>query len=434
MKFSIDTMGCQMNKADSERVAGALLATGWSEADSMDQADMVLVNGCVVRAKAEQKALLRVRELLQRQRPPKVGLIGCAAQWRGAGLFRELPALHLMVSPSRLDELPSIASEGGCLLGESELRSPGTVIRRRSGIKAWIPVMHGCDHGCTFCVVPQTRGHETSLPPPHVMRIASEAVRAGHVELDLLGQRVSAYRYRGVTFAALVQQLALMAGVKRIRFTAPYPADVGDDLLQIMADSRVVEHRLHLPLQSGSDRVLARMGRGYTVSEYMGIVERGRSLMPDFGLSTDIIVGFPGETEADYATTERLVRDAEFDTAFTFMFSPRAGTPAAAMDGQIPHYVKKERLARLISVLHDTLERRLANFVGTTMEVLVERLDESTGDHSVGKASNGRVVAIAGRHAAGELVTVKVTGLQGHTLNAVPVDEGGQRCGLSVGS
>jgi len=255
------------------------------------------------------------------------------------------------------------------------------------------------------------------------MEMASDAIRSGRVELDLLGQRVSAYHYRGLTFAALVRDLARMPGVKRIRFTAPYPSDVHDELLGVMASEATVEHRLHLPLQSGSDSILARMGRGYTVSQYLAIVEKARTLMPCLGLSTDIIVGFPGETEEDYRATESLVRDVGFDTAFTFMFSPRTQTPAAGMEDQVPQAVKKERLARLIAAHHSTLRTRLLEMVGRTTEVLIERHDGSDPGYSFGKASNGRVAAVVGHYEPGSVVSLRVTGLLGHTLYGEPHKE-----------
>jgi len=423
MRFFIETMGCQMNKADSERVTGLLVAGGWEEASRVDEADIVLVNGCVVRAKAEEKAVARVRELLRGRRRIKVGLIGCAAEWRGEELLRELPALHLMVSPSRLDEIPTLVDAGGTALGHRPWIRQGVEMQRCAGIRAWIPVMRGCDQHCTFCVVPRTRGPEVSLPPSFVMELAQGAIREGYVELDLLGQRVSAYRHRGLTFASLVRELARLPGVKRIRFTAPYPADVGDDLLHVMASEPTVEHRLHLPLQSGSDSVLERMGRGYTVMQFVDVVEKARALMPSLGLSTDVIVGFPGETEDDYRATESIVRDVGFDTAFTFMFSPRAGTPAAGMDGQLPQETKKERLARLIEVHHRTLQTKLLGMVGRTMDVLIERYEGVDPGYSFGRASSGRVAAVEGWYAPGSVVSLTVTGLEGHTLYGVPHKE-----------
>ncbi|MCU0611182.1 MAG: MiaB/RimO family radical SAM methylthiotransferase [Candidatus Eisenbacteria bacterium] len=423
MKFHIETMGCQMNKADSERVAGLLAAAGWAEAVDARGADLVLVNGCVVRAKAEDKAVARVRELLRAPHRPKVALIGCAAEWRGENLRKELPALHMMVSPSRLDEIPSWIDGGGIALGDRPWIRGSTEVRRAAGIKAWIPVMRGCGHRCTFCVVPRTRGPEVSFPPSYVSELASEALRAGCVELDLLGQRVSAYKYRGVTFGALVRGLCRLPGVKRIRFTAPYPADVGHELLTVMASEPAVEHRLHLPLQSGSDRILARMGRGYTVSQFNAIVEQARALMPDLGLSTDVIVGFPGETEDDYLATESLVRTLEFDTAFTFMFSPRALTPSATMDEQVPLEIKRERLARLIAAHHGALHSKVAGSIGHRMEVLVDGPDRLDAGCSAGKTRNGRVVVVQGHHVPGSMVSVTITGLRGHTLCGVPDKE-----------
>lgn len=420
MTFYIETMGCQMNKADSERAAGLLVHHGWEEVDEPRHATLILVNGCAVRARAEAKALHRVKELMRTVPRAKVGLMGCVAQWLGQRLMTEMPQLHLLLSPGRLAELEPLARRGGVALGYGTESAPTGPVRRCPGIKAWIPVMRGCDLACTFCVVPSTRGPEISFPPQAILDAASHAVTEGKVELDLLGQRVSAYRYGDVTFSRLVRTLARIPGVKRIRFTAPYPSDVEDDLLAVMAEEPVVERRLHLPLQSGADRILARMGRGYTVSQYLTLVEKARALIPDVSISTDLIVGFPGETEEDFEATAWVVAHVGFDTAFTFKFSPRPGTPAAAMAGQVPEEVKQERLERLIQFHHQTLSERTTRWVGRQEEVLVEAHE---GYNSLGRTTHGRVATLPGHYELGTLVRVTVTEVRGHTLYGVPTEE-----------
>lgn len=419
--FFVETMGCQMNKADSEKAAGLLLGAGWNEASSAEEADLVLVNGCVVRKKAEDKAINRVKHHIRRRRGGRVALIGCAAQWSGDDFLKDVPDLHLLLSPSRLCELPELADSGGVALGTASFSPDGCERHRAAGIRAWIPVMRGCDQLCTFCVVPSTRGREESFPPSLILREAHRAVGSGFVELVLLGQRVSAYNFKGVTFASLIEQIAGMRGIKRVRFTAPYPADIRSDLLEVMAREDVVENRLHLPLQSGSDKILRTMGRGYTVAEYQQVVDSFRRLIPDGGLSTDLIVGFPGETDSDFQATLAIVRHLEFDTAFTFAYSERSGTPAAALEHPVPDNVKEERLRVLIDTHHAVLSKKLASSVGRGTEILIEGPDRREPLFSMGKSSNGRVVMVNGQFAPGELVKVTVTGLRGHTFLGEPI-------------
>jgi tRNA-2-methylthio-N6-dimethylallyladenosine synthase len=418
--FFIETMGCQMNKADSEKAAGLLLRAGWIEAVSAEEADLVLVNGCVVRKKAEDKAINRVKHYLSRRRGQRVGLIGCAAQWRGDDLLEDVPDLHLLLSPSRLRELPELAGSGGIALGTTSFSSDGSHRQRVAGIRAWIPVMRGCDQLCTFCVVPSTRGREESFPPSSILEEAYRAVKSGFLELVLLGQRVSAYNFKGVMFASLVEQIAGLRGIKRIRFTAPYPADIGSDLLEVMARYDVVENRLHLPLQSGSDKILRMMVRGYTTAEYLQVVESFRKLIPDAGLSTDLIVGFPGESDSDFQATLDIVKHLQFDTAFTFAYSERSGTPAASLEHPVPNHVKEDRLRELIDTHHAVLSKKLRSSVGRGAEILIEGPDRREPLFSMGKSSNGRVVMVNGQFAPGELVKVTITGLRGHTFLGEP--------------
>lgn len=428
--FYVETLGCQMNKADSERVAGLFLTRGWKETQDPSDAELILVNGCAVRLKAEKRAVNRANEYVHTFPGAKVALIGCVAEWQGQELLNTLPGLHLLVSPARLNELPDLAKDGGIALGHTMWGAERTEPRRGMGIRAWIPVMRGCDQNCSFCVVPATRGTQVSFPPSFVMERAVDALESGYIELVLLGQRVSAYSYRGISFAALLKQLAALPGLRRIRFTAPYPSDIGDDLLEVMASSDVVEKRLHLPLQSGSDRVLKLMGRGYTITSYLDLVERARALIPGLGLSTDLIVGFPGETEADFGATLAVVRAVGFDTAFTFAYSPRPGTVAASLQDQVPAEVSQERLARLVSAHHEVLAEKRKEEVGAMVKVLVEGPDRKDPHFMMGKTSNGRVVILEGDFASGDEVSARVIGLRGHTLRAAHVRAGGYRsCG-----
>ena len=384
--FHIVTFGCQANEADSERMAGAFVAAGYQHATCPEEADVILLNTCSIREKAEQKvySLLGRYQGLKRERPGlKIGLTGCLGQLEGAALTRRFPGLDLVVGTGQMLKVPGLLQERPLIPLTLRPTEPmpayvGTPPPLRgSPVSAFVNIMEGCNYFCTFCVVPYTRGRERSRPVADVLAEVEDLLRKGYREVTLLGQTVNAYgktlRPR-TTFAALLQQVdALAGGDLRIRFTSPHPREVTPDLYAAMAECRGVCEHAHLPVQSGSDRVLTRMRRLYTRAEYVEVVRRLREAIPDVALSTDLIVGFPGETEEDHRATLDLLREVSYDSLFAFCYSPRPHTPAAKYPDQVLEPVKRQRLAEVFALQAAIgLEKNRAR-IGRVEEVLVER-------------------------------------------------------------
>ncbi len=384
--FHIVTFGCQANEADSERMAGAFVAAGYQHASCPEEADVILLNTCSIREKAEQKvySLLGRYQGLKRERPGlKIGLTGCLGQLEGAALTRRFPGLDLVVGTGQMLKVPSLLQERPLIPLTLRPTEPmptyvGTPPPLRgSRVSAFVNIMEGCNYFCTFCVVPYTRGRERSRPVADVLAEVEELLHRSYREVTLLGQTVNAYgkslRPR-TTFAALLRKVdALAGGDLRIRFTSPHPREVTPDLYAAMAECRGVCEHAHLPVQSGSDRVLTRMRRLYTRAEYVEVVRRLREAIPDVALSTDLIVGFPGETEEDHRATLDLLREVSYDSLFAFYYSPRPHTPAAEYPDQVLEPVKRQRLAEVFALQAAiALEKNRAR-IGRVEEVLVER-------------------------------------------------------------
>ncbi len=384
--FHIVTFGCQANEADSERMAGAFVAAGYQHATCPEEADVILLNTCSIRERAEQKvySLLGKYQGLKRERPGlKIGLTGCLGQLQGGELTRRFPGLDLVVGTGQMLKVPGLLQERPLIPltlrpSESMPTYVGTPPPLRgSRVSAFVNIMEGCNYFCTFCVVPYTRGRERSRPVADVLAEVEDLLRKGYREVTLLGQTVNAYgktlRPR-TTFAALLRQVdALAGGDLRIRFTSPHPREVTPDLYAGMAECRGVCEHAHLPVQSGSDRVLTRMRRLYTRAEYVEVVRRLREAIPDVALSTDLIVGFPGETEEDHRATLDLLGEVSYDSLFAFCYSPRPHTPAAKYPDQVLEPVKRQRLAEVFALQAAiALEKNRAR-IGRVEEVLVER-------------------------------------------------------------
>ena len=384
--FHIVTFGCQANEADSERMAGAFVAAGYQHASCPGEADVILLNTCSIREKAEQKvySLLGRYQGLKRERPGlKIGLTGCLGQLEGAALTRRFPGLDLVVGTGQMLKVPGLLQERPLIPLTLRPTEPmptyvGTPPPLRgSRVSAFVNIMEGCNYFCTFCVVPYTRGRERSRPVADVLAEVEELLYQSYREVTLLGQTVNAYgkslRPR-TTFAALLRQVdALAGGDLRIRFTSPHPREVTPDLYAAMAECRGVCEHAHLPVQSGSDRVLTRMRRLYTRAEYVEVVRRLREAIPDVALSTDLIVGFPGEAEEDHRATLDLLREVGYDSLFAFCYSPRPHTPAAKYPDQVLEPVKRQRLAEVFALQAAiALEKNRAR-IGRVEEVLVER-------------------------------------------------------------
>ena len=417
----VETYGCQMNISDGELMQGILAAEGYDLASSPEEADVVLVNTCAIREHAELRVLGRVSQLsaLKRDRPDVVlGVTGCMAQRMGDDLLARAPYVDLVMGPDGYRELPAaLASiEAGrrrwsgrgaattkarvqlavldLNLGESY---EGLEQRRGSDVSAWITIQRGCDHRCSFCIVPYVRGPEKNRTPEDVLAEIRSVAARGITEVTLLGQTVNSYRHGEWAFPRLLREVARVPGIRRVRFTSPHPADVTPELVRVMADEVAVCEQLHLPLQSGSDRVLKRMVRRYGVDEYLEKVAMVRAAIPDVALSTDVIAAFPGETDADFEATLDVIRAVRFDDAYTYRFSPREGTPATRMPPEwfVPDDVAQARLERLIAVARDVQADVSRTELGRVEEVLVDRAGREPGQ-VVGKTRRNKVVAFDG--------------------------------------
>jgi len=344
--FFIETYGCQMNGADSELMAGVLLREGYERASDLDAADVILVNTCAVRDHAEQRVIGRVGELKRHKRPGGVlGVVGCMAQRLGERLLERAPHVDFVSGPDGYRRLPVLirgardGERGADTVFDAEEHYEDIPPDRETATSAWITVQRGCDYRCTFCIVPMTRGPERSRRLAHVVREAEAVAARGVTEVTLLGQTVNSYHDGSHDFADLLRAVGRVDGIRRLRFTSPHPNDFSDRVVAAMAEVDAVCEHVHLPAQSGSSVVLRRMLRRYSREQYLDVVARLRAAVPDLALTTDLIVGFPGETEADFAATLALVEEVGFDDAFTFRFSVREGTPAARLPDAVPDAV-----------------------------------------------------------------------------------------------
>src|SRR5690242_12171631 len=374
----VETYGCQMNVSDSELMLGNLAANGYDAVDGPDGADVILVNTCAIRDHAEQRVIGRLGELRRNMKPGSVvGVTGCMAQRLGPQLLTKAKHVSLVIGPDGYRALPALIDGERAIATTFDLEEHYEDFqpRRFDKVKAWIPVQRGCDYRCTYCIVPTTRGAERSRRLADVVREVAAVVADGMTEVVLLGQTVNSYHDGEHDFADLLRAVGAVAGVRRIRFTSPHPNDFSDRVIAAIADVEAVCEHVHLPMQSGSTRVLKRMLRRYTREGYIACVEKLRAAIPGLSLTTDVIVGFPGETDEDFEETLEVVRQVGFADGFTFKFSPRDGTPATRMPAEltVSDEVASERLARLVDTIRGI--SRVANLrqLGRRHEVLIER-------------------------------------------------------------
>ena len=426
----LETYGCQMNVADSELMLGVLARHEFVPTDTPEDADLMLVNTCAVRDNAEQRVIGRVGELMRYKRPGTVlGVVGCMAQRLGPRLLEQVPRVDLVAGPDayrNLGELVAAAS-----LGE---RSADTDFRswehyedvppvRVAGPTQFVTVQRGCDYKCTFCIVPYTRGPERSRKLEEIVAEIRSLLEDGTSEITLLGQTVNSYHDGSRDFADLLRAVGGLQpeGLRRLRFTSPYPTDFTDRVIAAMAETPVVCEHVHLPAQSGSNAVLRRMLRRYTREGYLAVLARLREAIPSLTVSTDLIVGFPGETEAQYDETLSLVSEAGFDDAYTFCYSLREGTPAVKLNDRVPESVAGERLQRLIELVRAQVRRRNLRRVGAVVEVLIER-PAKRGSMMLGRTRGNELVLVpVPATAIGEYHTVRLTGTTGSTFAGGPV-------------
>lgn len=432
-KVFIETHGCQMNEYDSARMADLLAAhEGLELTADPAEADVVLVNTCSIREKAQEKVfslLGRWRQLKQDGRPVLIGVGGCVASQEGEGLLARAPFVDLVFGPQTLHRLPElIRARRASGRPQVDVRFPEIEKfdrlpePRAEGPAAFVSIMEGCSKYCSFCVVPYTRGEEVSRPFEDVLVEVAQLAAQGVREVNLLGQNVNAYRGRlgeGETadLALLIRAIAEIDGIGRIRFTTSHPLEFGDALIAAYRDVPKLANYLHLPVQSGSDRVLAAMKRGYTALEFKQKIRRLRAVRPDISISSDFIVGFPGETEADFEKTLALIADVGFDQSFSFMYSRRPGTPAADLPDDVPDAVKHDRLARLQAAINAHARRISEAMVGSVQTVLVEGPSRKNPDELTGKTENMRSVNFAApRRLIGQFVPVEITAALSNSL------------------
>ena len=400
MRFHIHTYGCQMNVRDSEAVEALLVAAGHVKAQGEADADVVLINSCTVRQKAEEKAIGKAGNLLAEGKI--VGLMGCAVKRIGADVFKRLPKLHFAVGPRRFGLIPKILADGRyprLEVGDNEipegLDAHPDIVRAGTfaAVQSYVTVMIGCDNCCSYCIVPKVRGHEWCRPPQEIVAEVKCLAARGVKEVCLLGQSV--LRYRGpdaYTFPMLLRELQEIDGLRRIRFTSAHPKGCTDELLSAYRDCPKVCRHLHLPVQSGSDRILKEMGRRYTREEYLAAVKRLHDFDPEFSVTTDVIVGYPGETEDDFEQTRTLMDEAGFDNAFVFKYSPRPGTRSAALPDDVTTAEKERRDQVLLADQERRGQARNERLVGTVREVMVEGPSKRNAARWSGRDSGNRIV------------------------------------------
>jgi tRNA-2-methylthio-N6-dimethylallyladenosine synthase len=429
-KVFVKSYGCQMNVYDAERMADVLATEGYSETKAVEEADLVILNTCHIREKAAEKVyseLGRVRELKQEReaqgKETRIVVAGCVAQAEGKEILRRQPAVDVVVGPQNYHHLPELLKKARTeRLVDTEfpiedkfdhLPAPSRAKTISRGVSAFLTIQEGCDKFCTFCVVPYTRGAEVSRPVSKILDEAHRLAEAGVRELTLIGQNVNAYHGEGPdgavwSLSRLLRRLAEVPGIARLRYTTSHPRDMDDELIAAHGDLPALMPYLHLPVQSGSDRILDAMNRKHTGDEYRRLIERIRRAQPDLALSSDFIVGFPGETDADFEDTMRLVADIGFASSFSFKYSPRPGTPAAEMDEQVPEAVKAERLARLQNLLETQRQAFNHGTVGQTLDVLLEKPGRHPGQIA-GKSPFLQPVQFESDvHRIGEIVTVRI--------------------------
>ena len=407
MKFHIHTYGCQMNVRDSEAVESLLLAAGHEKAVGEDDAELVIVNSCTVRQKAEEKAVGKAGNLIAAKK--LTGLMGCAVKRLGADIFKKLPKLDFAVGPRALGLIPKILADGRfprLELGE-DMMGEALAAHTSGGFQAFVTVLVGCDNRCSYCIVPDVRGHEYSRPAREIVAEVRSLAAHGVREVCLLGQSVLRYGMRNAAwdesdatspggykepFPRLLEAIASIPGISRIRFTSAHPKGCTDELVRAYREFPQVCRHLHLPVQSGSDRVLADMGRRYTRAEYLAAVKKLRDFDAEFAITTDVIVGYPGETEADFEETRSLMEEASFDNAFVFKYSPRPGTRSAALPDDVPVAEKERRDQVLLADQELRGQRRNDSLVGTVREVMVEGPSKRNKSRLSGRDGGNRIV------------------------------------------
>lgn len=420
--FFTYTFGCQMNENDSERLAGQLRSTGYQNTDNKEQADVILINTCCVRESAEKKIYSKIGELkrLKTLNPNLViGIAGCMAQKDRDKLFKKAPHIDIVMGTHNTHQLLELLQEVEqsrdkvlAVWDQAERLAPEVPTIRKNQISAWVPIMYGCNNFCTYCIVPYVRGRERSRPLSDIVQEIEQLGNEGFKEITLLGQNVNSYGKDSdeeVDFADLLQAVDNIKSISRVRYMTSHPRDMSDKVIQTIANSSKICKHFHLPIQSGSDAILKRMNRGYTVDYYVNLVAKIRQAVPDASITTDLIIGFPGETDELFSETLEFIKQLQFDAAYTFLYSVRSGTPAAEMPDQISLPVKKARLQQLMDVQNDISLAINRKAQGQTVEVMVEGPSKNDASRWMGRTSTNKIVIWdKGQECIGDLKMVKL--------------------------
>ena len=426
-RYYIETYGCQMNVYDSELVQAQLKKTGYKQTNDIESANLIFLNTCAIREKAQETVHNRLDsiEYLKKRNPNLlIGVLGCMAQNLKDDLLLNKPYVDIILGPDSYRRIPEIIQNRSDLLEhvvDTKLSKyevyDNLFPSRQEGVNAWISIMRGCDKFCTFCIVPFTRGRERSRPVQSIVNEAKDAVKNGYVEITLLGQNVNSYTTPNGDFSDLLEQVAKVKGVKRIRYTSPHPQDFDDKLLNIMAKYDNICDYVHLPLQSGSDNVLKRMNRTYTKKEFINLVNKIRNILPNCSITTDIIVGFPGETDSDFSETLEMMKINEFNFAYMFKYSSRPGTKAAEYGNQIDENVKQKRLEQLIKTQSEITLLQNKKKIGSIENVLIEKESKKSSDFWSGRTEgNTWTIVKKNNEKIKDVIPVVIDDAQGVTL------------------
>jgi tRNA-2-methylthio-N6-dimethylallyladenosine synthase len=426
-RFHVTTFGCQMNEHDSERMKGMLSSLGYEEARERSEADLILFNTCSIRESADSRFIAHLGEAkrLKTEEPDRVvGVGGCWAQSVKDEVFDRFPFVDVAFGPGQIHRLAEFLTQDSLTAQgyfEFEDFSGHLPAKREREFQAWVQISQGCNCRCSYCIVPSTRGREQSRDPDELVAEVERLAADGVSEVTLLGQNVNSYgrdlpKDVRIRFSDLLARIDAVDGIKRIRYTSPHPKDMREDVIRAHAELPALCEHIHLPLQSGSSRVLKAMRRTYNRQRYMDRVALIREHVPDCAITTDIIVGFPGETEAEFAETLEVVDEVGYDGAFTFVFSPRRGTEAAELDGQLSHGVKRQRMERLVELVQRRARERSQRFVGRTLDVLVEGPSRTDPSRVRGRTRHNKTVNFEGTAGPGEFVQVEITSATSTTL------------------
>tara|TARA_B100001996_G_scaffold338283_1_gene290652 strand:- start:448 stop:1785 length:1338 start_codon:yes stop_codon:yes gene_type:complete len=426
-RYYIETYGCQMNVYDSELVATQLKKTGYSQTNDIESANIIFLNTCAIREKAQETVHNRLNSLeyLKKRNPNLlIGILGCMAQNLKDDLLINKPYVDIILGPDSYRRIPDIIQNRisslehvvDTKLSKYEIYDD-LFPSRKEGVNAWISIMRGCDKFCTFCIVPFTRGRERSRPIESIINEAKDAVRNGYAEITLLGQNVNSYSTANGDFADLLEEVANVKGIKRIRYTSPHPQDFDDKLLNIMAKYENICNYIHLPLQAGSNTTLKRMNRTYTKEEFIFLVKKIRNILPDCSISTDIIVGFPGETDSDFSETLEMMKINEFNFAYMFKYSSRPGTKAAEYDNQIDEDTKQKRLEELIKLQSEITLLQNKRKIGSIENVLIEKESKKSNDFWSGRTDgNTWTIIKKNNEKIKDVIPVLISDARGVTL------------------